>query len=64
MFTPNAHEPGYFCFATRSVCKPVWQYRVAGGLAPTLDLAHDRGERLTIYAWDWAGNRTARDVQL
>ncbi len=64
VFTANAHEPGYFCFATRSVCKPVWQYRVAGGLAPTLELAHDRGERLTIYAWDWVGNRTARDVQL
>jgi hypothetical protein len=62
VFTPAAHEPGYRCFATRAVCKPVWRYRLAGGLAPRLDLAHARGERLTIYAWDVAGNMTARDV--
>jgi hypothetical protein len=64
LFTPAAHEPGYFCFAMRSVCKPLWHYRLAGGLAPRLDLAHDRGDRLTIYAWDYAGNATARDIPL
>jgi hypothetical protein len=64
VFTPAAHEPGYFCFAEHSVCKPIWQYRLAGGLAPRLDLARDHGDRLTIYAWDYAGNTTARDVQL
>jgi hypothetical protein len=64
VFTASAHEPGYRCFATRTVCRPTWQYRLAGGLAPPLDLARDRGERLTVYAWDWAGNRTARDVWL
>jgi hypothetical protein len=64
VFTPQAREPGYFCFATRHVCRPTWQYRLAGGLAPRLDLAHDHGERLTIYAWDYAGNVTARDVRI
>jgi hypothetical protein len=61
LYTANAHEPGYECFAIRSVCKPVWQFRLAGGLAPRLDLARKHGERLTIYAWDDAGNITARD---
>jgi hypothetical protein len=62
VFTPRAQEPGYFCFATKPLCKPVWDYWLAGGLAPRIDLAHARGERLTVYAWDWAGNVTARDA--
>ena len=62
VFTPAAHEPGYLCFATRSVCKPVWQYRLAGGFAPRINLARARDERLTVYAWDVAGNVTARDI--
>jgi hypothetical protein len=64
VFTPAAHEPGYFCFATRTICRPVWQYYLAGGLAPRLDLASMRGARLTVYAWDFAGNVTARDLRL
>ena len=64
VFTANAHEPGYRCFATQPVCKPVWQFRLAGGLAPGLDLQADHGRRLTIYAWDYAGNVTARDITL
>jgi hypothetical protein len=64
VFTPRAHEPGYFCFATHVLCKPVWEYWLAGGLAPRLDRTSERGERLTVYAWDWAGNITARDVLL
>jgi hypothetical protein len=64
VFTPRAHEPGFLCFAERPLCRPLWEYRLAGGLAPRLDLARDHGERLTVYAWDWAGNTTARDVSL
>jgi hypothetical protein len=64
VFTSRAHEPGYLCFATRSLCKPLWEYWLAGGLAPPIDIGAHHGERLTVYAWDWAGNTTARDVLL
>src|SRR4051812_25024505 len=65
VFAPGAHSPGFFCFARRVVCRPVWTYRLAGGLAPRLPLAALAGRvRLTVYAWDWAGNVTARDTWL
>ena len=47
------------------MCKPVWRYRLAGGLTPRLPLYEMHGRvRLTVYAWDWAGNVTARDTWL
>lgn len=62
IYAPDAQAPGYGCFAHRSVCIPHWDYRVAGGLAPPLPFALPAGSyRLTIYAWDWAGNTSARD---
>lgn len=65
VFTPEAHSPGFLCFARNVVCKPVWRYRLAGGLAPRLPLYGLSGRvRLTVYAWDWAGNVTARDTWL
>jgi hypothetical protein len=65
VFAANAHSPGFFCFARRLVCKPRWRYRLAGGLAPRLPLSSLSGRvRLTVYAWDWAGNVTARDTWL
>ena len=65
VFTPDAHSPGFFCFARNVICKPVWRYRLAGGLAPVLPLYAMHGRtRLTVYAWDWAGNVTARDTWL
>jgi hypothetical protein len=65
VFTPTAHSPGFLCFARNPVCRPVWQYRLAGGLAPRLPLYGLHGRvRLAVYAWDWAGNVTARDVWL
>ena len=64
-YAPQAHSPGFFCFARRVVCKPVWTYRLAGGLAPALPLYAMHGRvRLTVYAWDWAGNVRARDIWL
>jgi len=64
-YTPQAHSPGFFCFARRVVCRPVWTYRLAGGLAPALPLYAMHGRvRLTVYAWDWAGNVRARDAWL
>ncbi len=63
IYAPGARDPGYTCFATRSVCVPHWTYRVADGLAPPLPTTLDPGRyRLTIYAWDWAGNTTALDT--
>ena len=64
-YTPQAHSPGFLCFARRVVCRPVWTYRLAGGLAPALPLYAMHGRvRLTVYAWDWAGNVRARDTWL
>ncbi len=63
IYAPGATDPGYTCFATRSVCVPHWTYRVADGLAPPLPTSLDHGRyRLTIYAWDWADNATALDT--
>jgi hypothetical protein len=63
IYAPGARDPGYNCFATRTVCIPRWIYRVADGLAPPLPATLDPGRyRLTIYAWDWANNKTALDT--
>ena len=65
VFASGAHSPGFQCFAHRPLCIPRWRYRVAGGLAPRLPLSSLHGRvRLSIYAWDWAGNITARDTWL
>jgi hypothetical protein len=65
IYAPAARDPGYDCFASRSVCIPHWNYRVADGLAPPLPTALDAGRyRLTIYAWDWTDNATALDTTL
>ena len=61
VFTADAHAPGYRCFAFRVICVPHWRYRLAGGLAPSLPALGGR-YRLTVYAWDWAGNPRARDL--
>ncbi len=63
IFTAGARRPGYMCFAVETLCVPNWQYRLAwpGELAAA---AGQRRARLTVYAWDWRGNTTARDVWL
>jgi len=63
VFAPGAGPPGYLCFAFEVICIPRWRYYLAGGLAPRLP-ALGRRYRLTVYAWDWAGNTTARDLWL
>jgi len=64
VYAPNATSPGWWCFVHRTVCKPNWTYRLAGGLAPPLTaLGLPAGLfRLSVYAWDWAGNTAARDI--
>lgn len=63
VFAPGAENPGFWCFIKQRVCKPTWRYWLAGGLTERLPLASlDSGRyRLTVYAWDWAGNTSALD---
>lgn len=62
-YAPGAMNPGYDCFASKRRCIPNWVYWLAGGLTEPLPVASlPRGRyRLTVYAWDWAGNTSALD---
>jgi hypothetical protein len=66
IFAPGARNPGFFCFYRRVRCIPNWVYWLAGGLSAPLPLGNlSPGRyRLTVYAWDWAGNRSALDFTL
>lgn len=57
----GARGGGWECFAHHPRCTPNWRYHLAGGLAPRLPRLRRGIYRLTTYAWDWAGNATARD---
>jgi hypothetical protein len=63
IFAPGAANPGFECFFTRRRCVPNWVYWLAGGLTERLPLTTlpPGRYRLTIYAWDWAGNTSALD---
>lgn len=63
IFAPGASNPGYRCFFDHRRCIPNWVYRLAGGLTEPVPLADLRPGRyrLTVYAWDWAGNTSALD---
>jgi hypothetical protein len=65
IWAPGAHRPGFTCFAVRVICKPNWDYVLAGGLAPALSKSTlDSCDcRLTVYAWDYASNSVARDFR-
>jgi murein DD-endopeptidase MepM/ murein hydrolase activator NlpD len=56
VYAPGARSPGFSCFRYRVVCIPTWRYLLSA--APPR-----RGARITVYAWDWAGNVTARDAR-
>ncbi len=65
IYAPGAGAPGFGCFAKKRVCVPHWVYRVAGGFTPPLPPTLPKGRyRLTIYAWDWADNKTALDTSV
>jgi hypothetical protein len=65
IFAPGSYPAGFTCFFEQVVCRPNWTMVLAGGDAPGLpDLRGRPGHVLHVYAWDWAGNRTARDVPL
>jgi hypothetical protein len=62
VFAPGAKNPGFDCFAFHRVCIPNWVYWLAGGMSERLPLGGLHGRyRLALYAWDWAGNTSARD---
>ena len=63
IFAPDARNPGFDCFDFRTVCTPTWNYWLAGGLTQTLplDVLRPGRYRLSVYAWDWAGNTSALD---
>jgi hypothetical protein len=66
IFAPGASNPGFACFYRRVRCIPKWVYWLAGGLTEPLPLSRlPAGRyRLTVYAWDWAGNTAALDYPL
>jgi hypothetical protein len=64
LYWPGARGGGWLCFAYHPRCTPNWHYRLAGGLAPPLPAVRAGRYRLTTYAWDWAGNVSARDDTL
>jgi hypothetical protein len=63
IFAPGASNPGFECFYTQLICIPNWVYNLAGGLTEPLPFGSmSPGRyRLTIYAWDFAGNTSALD---
>jgi hypothetical protein len=68
VYLPDSHGAGFVCFATKLYCPPHWDYLLAGGLAPAISDTWPQSSagifRLTIYAWDYAGNVSARDTWL
>jgi hypothetical protein len=66
IFAPGAANPGFECFFTQRRCIPNWVYWLAGGLTPPIPFGSlPRGRyRLTVYAWDWAGNTSALDYRI
>lgn len=64
VFAPGSRPSYAQCAAARHPCRPNWIYRLAGGLAPRLDVRQRRAYRLTAYAYDWAGHRSAMDTRV
>ena len=64
IYAPGSHPAAAECAALRRPCRPNWAYRLAGGLAPRLKLRPRRAYRLTAYAFDWAGRRSALDTRV
>lgn len=63
VFAPGASNPGFECFYTQLICIPNWVYWLAGGVTDPLPFGSmSPGRyRLTVYAWDFAGNTSALD---
>jgi hypothetical protein len=57
VYAPGSRSPGFSCFRYRVICIPTWRYLLAAG-------APRRGTRISVYAWDWAGNASVRDARV
>ena len=64
VYAPGSRPADAKCAALRHPCRPNWVYRLAGGLAPRLVVRERRAYRLTAYAYDWAGHRSALDTSV
>jgi hypothetical protein len=54
--SPAVHSPGWLCFDRAAVCIPKWNYRLAGVPA--------QAASISVYAWDWDGNKSVLDSEL
>jgi hypothetical protein len=63
VYAPGSHPAQAECATNPHPCRPDWRYRLAGGLAPRLQLRPRRAYRLVAYAFDWAGHRSALDTR-
>jgi hypothetical protein len=64
VYAPGSRPSYARCAAARHPCRPNWVYRLAGGLAPRLNVRPRRAYRLTVYGYDWAGHRSALDTRV
>jgi hypothetical protein len=64
IYAPGSRPGAAKCVALRHPCRSNWVYRLAGGLAPRLHVQERRAYRLTAYAFDWSGKRTALDTRV
>jgi hypothetical protein len=53
---PDKMPGGWACFASWNTCVPTWNYDIAGIPAAA--------RAVTVYAWDWRGNTSARTSSL
>jgi hypothetical protein len=61
IYAHGAHTRAWSCFAARLSCPPLWKYRLTDGLTPPIPSS---ARNLAIYAYDWAGNISVREVPL
>ena len=61
IYAHGAHTRAWSCFAARLSCPPLWKYRLTDGLTPPIPPS---ARTLAIYAYDWAGNISVREVPL
>src|SRR5215210_2201872 len=64
IYAPGSRLAPAKCAALSRPCRPSWVYRLAGGLAPRLRAKPRRAYRLTVYAFDWSGQRSALDTRI
>jgi hypothetical protein len=64
VYAPGSHANSAKCSNLPRPCRPNWNYRLAGGLAPRLRLRPGRVYTLTAYAWDWKGRASALDTRV